>query len=204
MKEDVKEGTPSKTAQEGLGDVLGSQSYQGTGVGEISLPSPVQELLALSGPGGSSLSQLELKKATPQTSAWRPDEVRKNRKLKAKAKYLKMKYRRKKKCGPKRRFKTHWQRKKRQQELNWKKYNLEICSTPWKKWKRSWQVNKVAVALTEEEFVEWIDALEGGSWNVKKIRVWDKVAKVDNFLAIDYEGKVLYRGTNVPESLKIG
>lgn len=211
----VKISTPSKTQQEPLGGDEDPTRYPCTTLGEISLPSPSgeategfeepdlgprpatasQEVLEAFGPGGSS----PFEKEGPEISPWRPDEVRKTRKLKSQAAWRA----RKKKPGRKRIYKTHWQRRLRRKDANWKYYQKSV-GDPWRRWCRSWKQNKTAVGLTEEEFLDWLVSdprLEGGV-GIKKLWVYEKVAKVNNFLAIGFDGQVLFRGTNVPESFK--
>jgi hypothetical protein len=213
------ESEKDENSQNALGALEGGPleggSYPGTTLGEISSPGAIQEVLEGVYDWGvpqlveraSETLGLELPErgeelfeySTPIRPKWRPDAVRAERKLKARAKYLAKKHR--KRGRPYTTGRTHWQRKLRQKKLNWNKYHLNTGSCPWKKWKLSWEIHKVAVALSQDEFLDWMDSLEGGPSNVKRIRVWDKVAKIDNFLVIDWDHKVLYRGTNVPESL---
>lgn len=182
----VKKLEAPRSPQEGVEE---EDWYGALASGEISLPTASEEVLGLSAP--------RLEPATPKKSPWRPDEVRKARKIRQRMEYLK---KRKKKRGPKRKYKTYWMRKNRKSDLNWKDYNLRICSCPYKKWMRSWQIHKTEVLISKEEFLEFLDSLGGYPDKVKRIVCFDKKARRDNFLVVGWDKEILYRGTNVPES----
>lgn len=169
-------------------ETIGESELLGSQIGEISLRTLSQEVLEAS----PTLGVETVERATPKVSPWRPDEVRKQRKLKAQMEYRK---KRKLKAKPKMKYQK---RKKLERDRNWKNWNVGYARCPWRKYSRIWKINKREVEITKEEFLQLME--EVGYLDVARIVCYQKVAKRDNFLIVDGEGRILFRGTNVPES----
>lgn len=169
---------------------------------EITLPSSIQELL--------EGLQEELVSDAPVVSLWRPDEVRKNRKLKQQAYWLKRKASMKKRMGRPLKWKTGWQKRKAPKDRRWKYYNGTIGGDAWKKYSLIWKNNKVEVRITPEEWDEIVQKC-GGLHKIRRVTCYQKVASKDTITVYaHYVGyktkkkikagtKILYRGTLVPE-----
>lgn len=178
-------------------------SYPGTGEGEISPPSPSGEVVEAYEVAGLPESwncddgspwrgpKEPTKEVTYKPSPWRPDNVRRARKLKAQLEWAA----KKKKIAKK--------RKSRQKRLNciWNYYHRTLGSDPWKKYTLIWKKRGYELRITKEEFLDLIDAC-GGIAECAFFRVWDGVVSVDNLLVCNEKKEVLHRGPKVPNDLR--
>lgn len=186
----------SKTLCKPLGGDEIPDWYVGTTLEEIRVPTASEEVLEASKGEGMWVPQSEAIRESP----WRPDRVRLDRKLKQRMDYLRKKMQRPAKRGRPKVYKTYWQRRKRKSEYNWKDYHQRVCRTGWDKYLKIWTQRRYPVEITKEEFEKLLESL-GGLLEVTSIRCWEKVARKENLLIVGDDGRVLYRGTNVPEWL---
>lgn len=184
--------------------------YPSTGGEEIWSPEALQEVLEASRGVGTTLFP-ELQSNAPVVSIWRPDEVRKNRKLKQQAYWLKYKASRPKKMGRPLKWKTGWQKRKAPKDRLWKYYHGTVGANPWMKYSRIWKINGVDIKITPEEWEEIVEKC-GGIHKIRRVTCYRKVASKETITVYsNYTGyktkkkrekgtKILYRGSDVPAS----
>lgn len=206
MKKTSKKGDLTRGAVRAYNEASRGGRYPSTGGEEIWSPGAIGELLGAQEDWGSSLPE-ELLSDAPVISVWRPDEVRKNRKLKQQMAWLKKKN--KPKMGRPRKWRTNWQKKKAPKDRLWKYYHGTVGGDPWKKYSRIWKINGTKIEITPEEWEE-IVASCGGIHKIRRVTCYQRVASKETITVYaNYVGyktkkkikagtKILYRGTAVP------
>lgn len=162
--------------------------YPGTTLVEITLPSPLQEVL-------EGVQQVELPKASPDEPASRWEEAMRLRKLKASAYWLSK--------GRKRYEEKKKKRKALAKKLKAKPakiyaQNKKYQMDPWWKYSRLWKVNKIEMGFTKEEIRELWDSF-GGMFNVEMVGIQGKKATKDTIVVLGYDDLILYRGIDVTD-----
>jgi hypothetical protein len=206
MIKDTKEGTPSRSSQEGLQEHEEGDWYPPMGEGEITSLGALESVL-----DGIQLETLgevrseDLESRLPS----RADRVREMRRLKEQARWLKRKEAKRRRGGRPKVYKTHWQRRLRKKDINYYNYHVWMTSKgPFYKYKQVWRMNRIKdIRITEDEFNSLIESV-GGLLKVKFVQIYrpeggEKVVSLDTLQLAGYDGELLYRGTGVPESFKV-